>query len=309
VDHLVIGPRGVFTVDSKSFTHPVSRGVGKGADLLWTGRSPIQLGPAKWETSVVSDLIGLPVLPFMCMLSPSLPEPVFDFDGVRICHPERLVTELKSATSGPIDVQQATDTARHAFNVEPEQRPSQTPARRRERPADSHGVVAAVRWLLAQAWFRLLAVIAGFFVLLSLLPVALAAFSSVVQDGTQRFIDGLGSTTVVETTPATVPGAIVAGPPAVAYEMSCPNPGMGWVVSFLWPGELPVGASSYAVRWQLDDRPVVLHTRQAWADPASGPADIRIPNNSSFMIWTEYLDDRGETLASTEQAFQSPRDC
>ena len=312
VDHLVIGPRGVFTVDTKNFTHPVTRGVGRGADRLWTGRSPVRLESAKWETSVVSERIGVRVDPFMCILSPALPDPVFNFDGVRICHPHRLVAELVNADAVPVDVQQAADAVRHAFGVEPARR---QPLRRRPEPAGRRGAVTTFRWLLDQAWFRLLAVIVGFFFLLSLLPVVLSAASLMLTDSTQRFIEGMTPATVVETTtPATtappaivsVPLAIVAEPPPVPFDVSCPTPGMGWVISFRWPGDLPAGVFSYAVRWQVNGGPVILHTTRAWNDPSWTPVDMLISNTSQLKIITEYQDDDRQMLASTEQSFEPP---
>ena len=309
VDHLVIGPRGVFTVDAKNFTHPVTRGVGRGADRLWTGPSPIRLEPAKWETSVVSERIGVRVDPFMCIISPALPDPVFDFDGVRICHPHRLVTELVKATSAPVDVQQAADAVRHVFGVEPARRQPASAPRRRPEPAGPSGAVTTLRWLLDQAWFRLLVVIVGFFFLLSLLPVVLSAASLMLTDSTQRFIEGMTPTTAAQTStpPATAPPVIVTEPPpAVPFDVSCPTPGMGWVISFKWPGDLPAGVSSYAVRWQLNGGPVILHTTRAWDDPAWTPVGMLISNNSQLKIITEYQDEDRQTLASTEQSFEPP---
>lgn len=315
VDHLVIGPHGVFTVDSKNFTHPVTRGVGKGADRLWTGRSPIRLEATKWETSVVSELIGLPVDPFMCIISPSMPEPVFGFDGVQICQPDKLVTELVNATSGPVDVGHAAAAVGRVFNVEPASRrppsaPITWPQPAKPSPQPSAGRTSP--GLLTQRWFRLLVVIFGFFLFLSLLPVALSAVTSVAQEGTQRMIDGLTPTTIAVTPPTVDPvlfATVVSDPPPVPYELSCPNPGLGWVLSFRWPGELPTGASSYAIRWQSNGGPVILHTTHSWSDPATGPVDLLISNNTQFAITTEYQTDDNRALASTTQSVELPGDC
>ena len=310
VDHLVIGPHGVFTVDSKNFTYPVTLGVGKGADRLWTGRSPIRLEATKWETSVVSDLIGLPVDPFMCVFSPSLPLPVFDFDGVKICHPNKLVTELVNATSTPVDVGRAAAAVHHVFNVEPTRRQRPTAPTTRLKPTKPPSPGRAFGWLLTQLWFRLLVVVVGFLVFLSLLPVALSAVSSMAQEGTQRMINGLTPTTIAETRPTLSPvPVVISDPPPVPYELSCPNPGLGWVLSFRWPGDLPTGASSYAIRWQLNGGSVIFHTTHDWTDPANGPGDLLIPNSSQFAITTEYRDDADQTLSSSTQSVELPGEC
>lgn len=53
-----------------------------------------------------------------------------------------------------------------------------------------------------------------------------------------------------ETSPTLSPSAtaIISDPPPVPYELSCPRPGLGWVISFRWPGDLPSGASTTAIR-------------------------------------------------------------
>ena len=54
VDHLVIGPTGVWVIDTKSYRAVVR--VKRGH--LWAGKSEVELGAVGWEAGVISDLLG-----------------------------------------------------------------------------------------------------------------------------------------------------------------------------------------------------------------------------------------------------------
>ena len=59
IDHLVIGPTGVFVVDAKNFSHQLSLNKG----TLWTGRYPVKLSSTRneaqrAETALASVLVG-----------------------------------------------------------------------------------------------------------------------------------------------------------------------------------------------------------------------------------------------------------
>jgi Nuclease-related domain len=66
VDHLVIGPSGVFVIDSKQWTGSVQQG----ADgLAWHNHYPLDrtLETVRWEAQTISSLLGIPVHPLLCV--------------------------------------------------------------------------------------------------------------------------------------------------------------------------------------------------------------------------------------------------
>jgi hypothetical protein len=66
VDHLVVGPSGVFVVDSKQWTGSVQRG----ADgLVWHNHYPLDrtLETVRWEAQVIGRLLGARAHPLLCV--------------------------------------------------------------------------------------------------------------------------------------------------------------------------------------------------------------------------------------------------
>jgi Nuclease-related domain len=66
VDHLVIGPSGVFVIDSKQWSGVVHQG----ADgLVWHNHYPLDrtLETVRWETQVIGRLLGTRIHPLLCV--------------------------------------------------------------------------------------------------------------------------------------------------------------------------------------------------------------------------------------------------
>jgi hypothetical protein len=89
VDHLVIGPTGVFAVDAKNYSGKLTLSKG----TLWHGRHPLTktLATTRWEAERVSQTLSGPlgghspdVTPVMCVLGAELPQQRFEIDGVRV---------------------------------------------------------------------------------------------------------------------------------------------------------------------------------------------------------------------------------
>jgi len=100
IDHLVIGPTGVFVVDAKNFSYRLSLGKG----TLWTGKYPVKLSSTRnqarrTETALASLCLNrtVEVLPFVCLVgSARLPCRTVDLDDVRVVSDWRtLVTEIR----------------------------------------------------------------------------------------------------------------------------------------------------------------------------------------------------------------------
>jgi Nuclease-related domain len=66
VDHLVIGPSGVFVIDSKQWRGSVQQG---GDGLVWHNHYRLErtLETVRWEAETVGRLLGTPVDPLLCV--------------------------------------------------------------------------------------------------------------------------------------------------------------------------------------------------------------------------------------------------
>ena len=336
VDHLVIGPTGVWAVDSKNYSNPVTVGSGKGAGMLWTGRRPLTktLETSTWEATVVAELIGYPVDPLMCVLAPTLPKNSFEWDGIRVCAPSHLRRELEAAGE-TIDVAAATTAVRHAFGVEPEvrtpsartrlesraasepvppaQRSTKRPPRRRPsegRPSGRRRISQGERGLLKVLMFLLFLVFGA--------PLVLSLVNSLGQEGGRRIAESMiatpssrpvttpAPTTTTPVTTTTTP-LVVDPPPPFTYTVTCALSGRAWDVHVVWPGEPPVDVASIGVHTRLGDGPVRQHSTSKWSEPGHPPATVRLtPSNGEFTIIAVYRDARGNVLASAEQAFEQP---
>ncbi len=93
VDHLVIGPTGVFAVDSKLFSYRVSYNKG----TLWVGRYPQtkKLQTTKWEADEVGVALGYDkVVAVQCILGMPVPPLPDLIEGVEVVGIDDLLPSL-----------------------------------------------------------------------------------------------------------------------------------------------------------------------------------------------------------------------
>jgi hypothetical protein len=91
VDHLVIGPTGVWAVDSKAYRAPLRIRRGR----VWAGRYAIDTGPAVYEASRVAGLLGTDVTPIIAVHGTGLRRRGKRCSGVRIVSAARLVRRVR----------------------------------------------------------------------------------------------------------------------------------------------------------------------------------------------------------------------
>jgi hypothetical protein len=97
VDHLAIGPAGVFVIDSKRYTGRVSLGPD---GMLWYGRYPLaqQLATAVWATLRVAEALQLPpevpVVPLLVIHRAPVPWGGLTVAGVQVIPPSALADTL-----------------------------------------------------------------------------------------------------------------------------------------------------------------------------------------------------------------------
>ncbi|HLI01332.1 MAG TPA: nuclease-related domain-containing protein [Acidimicrobiales bacterium] len=117
VDHLVIGRRGVWVVDSKAYRAPLRAGW-RG---VWVGERRLDIGPVAWEASVVADLLDVDVRPLVVVHGEGLPRRGRRCDGVRVLPAESVVRHLRRARTGVrLSFEDVDDLADEAECVLPE---------------------------------------------------------------------------------------------------------------------------------------------------------------------------------------------
>jgi hypothetical protein len=91
VDHLVIGPTGIWVVDTKAYRARVTV---RWRQVLVAG-APVKTGPVRWESQVVSERLGIATRPVIAMHANGLPRRGRRVDGVRVVPAAQLVRRLK----------------------------------------------------------------------------------------------------------------------------------------------------------------------------------------------------------------------
>ncbi len=122
VDHLVVGPGGVYVVGAREYPHAVTFGLGADADSIWTGGQRIDVDSVAQTVAEVERLVGVRVRPVMCIVAPMLPGPVVEVDGLVVCHPNRVITEVTRSFGRKVDVAKIARRVGEVFDAEPQDR-------------------------------------------------------------------------------------------------------------------------------------------------------------------------------------------
>jgi hypothetical protein len=91
IDHVVIGPPGVWVVDTKSTRSPIRAG-------WWSvrlGDRPLDPTATKWEAEVVSDRLGVKVRPIVALHGPGMRRRAGRAGGIAVVRADRLVPRLR----------------------------------------------------------------------------------------------------------------------------------------------------------------------------------------------------------------------
>jgi Nuclease-related domain len=91
VDHLVIGPTGVWVVDTKAYRARITV---RRRQVLVAG-VPVRTEAVRWEAEVVSELLGARARPVIAMHANGLPHRGRRVDGVRVLPAAQLVHRLR----------------------------------------------------------------------------------------------------------------------------------------------------------------------------------------------------------------------
>ncbi len=91
IDHLIIGPTGVWLVDTKATRAPVR----SGWRSVHFGDRKLDSGPARWEAEVASELLGIAVRPIIAVHGEGLRRRGARAGGVRVVPAATLVKRLR----------------------------------------------------------------------------------------------------------------------------------------------------------------------------------------------------------------------
>jgi len=105
-DHIVMGPAGVFVVETKNWKGSVEFRSGK----LYAGGKEPSRPPLKQVKAATTELVaflddsgngGIPIHSVLCFISTELPEPVMNVNGVIVCSGTHLVNVLQETFDEP----------------------------------------------------------------------------------------------------------------------------------------------------------------------------------------------------------------
>jgi hypothetical protein len=115
-DHLVIGPPGIFLIDSKHYRGRLTL-TPEGS--LWYGHHPLTgvLATVRWEAAVFAQVLGTTITPMLCVHGAQLPWGELMAEGIPILTTDRMATTLRALPPLLDEVQVAvlTERARRQF--------------------------------------------------------------------------------------------------------------------------------------------------------------------------------------------------
>jgi Nuclease-related domain len=116
-DHLLVGPPGVFLVDSKAWHGTITQAVDGQA---WHNGHPLDqvIATVRWEAEQVTGALGAPVLPLLCVHDTRIPWDEIYVANVPVLTPARLLAVLRSlpAHMDEVGVMLLAEHARHQLH-------------------------------------------------------------------------------------------------------------------------------------------------------------------------------------------------
>lgn len=248
VDHLVIGPNGVFVVDSKAHSGAFTAG----SDTLWRGRYPLrkEADTLSFIAGRIGEHLDVPVSGVLCFTEAELPQQVNDLGSVRavsldalvgtvtigpeVNTPEmvawltRLASELevptkRAATEAPAHTPAAARPRAAGTRAQHPARTTVAPKSQPRRPQGSGAQSSGKRKGGANKKGGCAPIVGG--------VIALLLVWWFVTVGLHQMVKGVTPTTTTEV------------PPSVGITFSCPAPGAGYTGTFTFPTSGPNFAS------------------------------------------------------------------
>lgn len=244
IDHLVIGPSGVFVVDAKHWSQPLRVGDG----MVFRGRYPIrkELDTVAWEAGRAAAVLGVPVHPVLCFVGSMLPTRTIDLPPVRVTTGEHLVAGLLAGKAGydindisrlTLLAQRHLPPAGDAKTVTNGPTPRTTPRRgRRPTTAATTSTSMPQNGRLGKARRARKTKVPEPLLLLAVAG-ALLAGAPTLSRWAGDAAPGLVERLLPESPAAEATPPSPAETPSVNGDFSCPVPGAGWTLTLHWPGD------------------------------------------------------------------------
>ncbi|MFN8051042.1 MAG: nuclease-related domain-containing protein [Acidimicrobiales bacterium] len=290
VDHLVIGPTGVWVIDSKAWHGQLTAGDG----TLWRGRHPIrkEISSVEQQASYARNVLGFDVNPVLCFVGTKLPRPAQMVGRVRVVELPALIEHL---TAGQITMLPEHITAALERAGRWRQRPptipraSATPSIKRERRRKAADVprksnranrpTRASSTAIRKASTQLFGLALRAAVLVIAVVILAAIYKAVERSGTDLFTPSSTTTTLV-------------GPGYLSVSVSCPAPNGGYrLVGHPKP---PLG-EKIRVSATIDGAP---HFLGEFSTYMTAPPIERVPPSTSTGFDIALVDAVGQAGAS-----------
>ncbi len=256
VDHLVIGPTGVWLIDSKAYQGELRYGDG----TLWRGRFPMrkESETVEWMATAVSRHLDADVRPVLCFTHTEPPVPCPPLGKVEVVSVWALVELIQHGpvVSSPAMVDWLRELAREmtAPMPTPKERPGEALESIRQQPVAPPIVIRDTRWSRRTARPK---------------PARAARPTPPARSSSGRSRPQPARRRTSRKQEGSILGAVLAllfgwlflkglqekttndlaapPPPAVSAEVRCDGPGAGYRVVPVWPGDRP-GLSGYRAR-------------------------------------------------------------
>jgi Nuclease-related domain len=290
VDHVVVGPTGVWAIDTKEWTERITCSNG----MLWRGGTPLhdELRSAKWLADVVGDVGNCDARAVLCVGCAPLPGTGHLVQKVLVVTRRELASHIADAkvTLSEKQIDKIVDRLR--ARMLPVELGTSIRRRRmaRSRRRRRHGavVIPLVKLLVIAA----VAVVA--------VPVLMRLLEGPDENETTETVDD-AATRQPRTTPAVVasstevpPTSVAALPPipappsmppdaVLAATFSCPGPGQGWTMTWSWPGPMLPAGQAYLYEWNSGGGWIRSGVTAAPDDGGAAPVSNVAPGTASFV--------------------------
>ncbi len=294
VDHLVIGPTGVFMVDSKAYSGEFTDGSG----TLWQGGRPMrrEVDTAEFISGQVAAHLGTDVQSVLCFTEAVLPRPVTELGGTMAVTLDAVCSVITAGPTVHSDAMIEWLSRLSSELVEPTPLPRQQPPRQNAAQGDSQGSTTPPNRAgpKAKGTSRPGRRKKKASVVLPLLTLAALAMLLPFLPTITKSVGEAAAKQIVPATPTTLPAE-------AGITFSCPVPSGGYTGVLVYPKdgsifrvyEIVVRAGEteiYRDRWQIENMPpppltglwpgveLVVSTSTLGAVPVTADVEVPVPS-------------------------------
>jgi hypothetical protein len=305
IDHLVVGPTGVWLIDTKAYSVPLRYGDG----TVWRGKYPLRKETAAVAAyaSAVSDVLRLPVIPVLCFVDNTVPPEASLLGSVRLVAMDDLLALIAGGSGVRIgDVDSVARLARTLRTPTPAPsaglRDDQPAARQSGAPRNAPSGGRPPTRPPATKKSRSGSPFLAMRIAIGLLIGACAALSAVGNSISS-------STTTIAPPPLDGP-TIEVPSPTPGISATCAPAGEGWQVGFVWPigadpQYTPVAYEVVSLTPDIVVEPKLWLGRNGLPEPIKGVA----PNTKVIVAVQGILADGTRLTPTTRERTLPDRSC